>query len=81
MLNTCTEFAASHNLLFNASKTKCMYFDIIVPDRKHMALLNSDNHVMTRTGVFIRFESIRIDSRRCLIKSIHSVRIDSEVLR
>ena len=27
MLNTCTEFAASHNLLFNASKTKCMYFN------------------------------------------------------
>ena len=26
-LNTCTEFAASHNLLFNASKTKCMYFN------------------------------------------------------
>ena len=27
MLNTCTNFAASHNLLFNASKTKCMYFN------------------------------------------------------
>ena len=27
MLNTCAEFAASHNLLFNASKTKCMYFN------------------------------------------------------
>ena len=27
MLNTCTDFAASHNLLFNASKTKCMYFN------------------------------------------------------
>ena len=26
MLSTCTDFAASHNLLFNASKTKCMYF-------------------------------------------------------
>ena len=38
-------------------------------------------NVHSRTGVFIRFESIRIDSRRCLIKSIHSVRIDSEVLR
>ena len=40
MLNTCTEFAASHNLLFNASKTKCMYF-LLVPDGKHMELLNS----------------------------------------
>ena len=27
MLNTCTDFAASHNLLFNASKTKCIYFN------------------------------------------------------
>ena len=27
MLNTCTEFAALHNLLFNASKTKSMYFN------------------------------------------------------
>ena len=27
MLNTCTDFAASHNLLFNASTTKCMYFN------------------------------------------------------
>ena len=27
MLNTCTDFAASHNLLFNASKTKRMYFN------------------------------------------------------
>ena len=27
MLNTCTEFAASHNLLLNASQTKCMYFN------------------------------------------------------
>ena len=27
MLNTCTEFAASHNLLFNASKTKRMHFN------------------------------------------------------
>ena len=27
MFNTCTEFAASHNLLFNVSKTKCMYFN------------------------------------------------------
>ena len=26
MLNTCTDFASSHNLLFNASKTKCMCF-------------------------------------------------------
>ena len=25
MLNTSTDIAASHNLLFNASKTKCMY--------------------------------------------------------
>ena len=25
MFNTCTNYAASHNLLFNASKTKCMY--------------------------------------------------------
>ena len=27
MLNACTDFAASHNLLFNASKTKYMYFN------------------------------------------------------
>ena len=27
MLNTCTEFAASHNLLLNASKTNCMHFN------------------------------------------------------
>ena len=27
MLNTCTNFSASHNLLFNVSKTKCMYFN------------------------------------------------------
>ena len=27
MLNTCTDFAASHSLLFNSSKTKCMYFN------------------------------------------------------
>ena len=27
MLNTCTDFAVSHNFLFNASKTKCMYFN------------------------------------------------------
>ena len=27
MLNTCTDFADSHNLLFNASKTRCMYFN------------------------------------------------------
>ena len=27
MLSTCTDFAASHHLLFNASKTKCMYFN------------------------------------------------------
>ena len=27
MLNICTDLAASHNLLFNASKTKCMYFN------------------------------------------------------
>ena len=27
MLNTCADFAASHNLLFNASKTKCIYFN------------------------------------------------------
>ena len=27
MLNTCSDFAASHNLLFSASKTKCMYFN------------------------------------------------------
>ena len=27
MLSICTEFASSHNLLFNASKTKCMYFN------------------------------------------------------
>ena len=39
MLNTCTEFAASHNFIFNASKIKCMYFN--GPDRKHTALLNS----------------------------------------
>ena len=37
--------------------------------------------VLIRTGVFIRFESIRIDSHRRSIKSIQSVRIDSEVLR
>ena len=24
MLSTCTDFAASHNLLFNAPKTKCI---------------------------------------------------------
>ena len=38
MLNTCTEFAASHNLLFNASKTNVCI--LMVPDRKHMVLLN-----------------------------------------
>ena len=27
MLNTSTNFAALHNLPFNASKTKCMYFN------------------------------------------------------
>ena len=27
MLSTCTDFAASHNLLLNASKTNCMYFN------------------------------------------------------
>ena len=27
MLNKCTELAASHNLLFNASKTKCMHIN------------------------------------------------------
>ena len=27
MLSTCTDLAASHNLLFNASKSKCMYFN------------------------------------------------------
>ena len=27
MLNICIDFAASHKLLFNASKTKCMYFN------------------------------------------------------
>ena len=27
MLNTCIDFAASHNLLFNVSKTNCMYFN------------------------------------------------------
>ena len=27
MLNTCIDFAASHNLLLSASKTKCMYFN------------------------------------------------------
>ena len=27
MLYTCTDFAVSHNLLFNSSKTKCMYFN------------------------------------------------------
>ena len=27
MLNTCTDFAASENLPFNASKTKCMHFN------------------------------------------------------
>ena len=27
MLSTCTYFATSHNLLFNASKMKCMYFN------------------------------------------------------
>ena len=27
MLNTRTDFSASHNLLLNASKTKCMYFN------------------------------------------------------
>ena len=37
--------------------------------------------IVSRTGVFIRFESIRIDSHRRSIKSIQSVRIDSEVLR
>ena len=26
-LNTCTDFATSHNLLFNTSKTKCMYIN------------------------------------------------------
>ena len=39
MLNTCTEFAASHNLLFNASKQNACF--LMVPDRKHIALLNS----------------------------------------
>ena len=28
MLDTCTRFADSHNLLFNSSKTKCMFFYI-----------------------------------------------------
>ena len=27
MRNTCTDFAASHYFSFNASKTKCMYFN------------------------------------------------------
>ena len=27
MLNTCSEFVAPHNLLFNASKTEYMYFN------------------------------------------------------
>ena len=30
MLNTCTDFAASHNLLFNGSKIKFMYFNDLV---------------------------------------------------
>ena len=37
--------------------------------------------VHVRTGVFIRFKSIRIDSLWRLIKSIHSIWIVSEVLR
>ena len=27
MLNICTDFAASHNLIYNPLKTKCMYFN------------------------------------------------------
>ena len=27
MLDTCTRFADAHNLLFNSSKTKCMFID------------------------------------------------------
>ena len=42
---------------------------------------NFGNRIISRTGVFIRFESIRIDSHQRLIKSIQSVRMDSEVLR
>ena len=39
MLNKCTELAASHNLLFNASKTKCMPFN--GHRSQHRAFLNS----------------------------------------
>ena len=34
---TCKFFAASHNLLFNASKTKCMYFNDAGSQRQNTA--------------------------------------------
>ena len=47
-------------------------------EMSHFSLPNysmvfENRRLSTRTGFFIRFESIRIDSRRRLIKSIHSV--------
>ena len=41
MLNTCREFAASHNLYLTHPKQNVHVCILMVPDRKHTAMLNS----------------------------------------
>ena len=47
MLDTCTRFADAHNLLFNSSKTKCMFID------RSCSQLHSNVQFMGRSVEFV----------------------------
>ena len=47
MLDTCTRFSDAHNLLFNSSKTKCMFID------RSCSQLHSNVRFMCRSVEFV----------------------------
>ena len=47
LLDTCTRFADAHNLLFNSSKTKCMFID------RSCSQLHSNVRFMGRSVEFV----------------------------
>ena len=69
MLNACTAFAASHNLLFNASKTKCMYFnDAGSQQRNTVKFMGRPNKYVDSTDLL----GVSVTSRIKKIKNVNS---------
>ena len=66
MLSTCTDFVASHNLLFNASKTKCMYFnDAGSQQRNTVKFMGRPNKYVDSTDLLGVSVTSRTKKKKC----------------